>query len=91
MERRNHLLDTWKGEPVLATLLGGADLTLEEISRAFQDPTFGIQDLPKAQTAVHELVEYDQLGVILRRREKGAPRFFVPWGAVLSIQGAEPD
>jgi len=86
------MLDAWQGEPVMATLLGGADLlAFEESSRAFRHSGFGIEEIRKAKTAVYELVEYDQLGVTFRRQEEGAPRFFVPWGAVLGIQGADPE
>ena len=91
MQHDNELLDAWQGEPVMATLLGGADLLpFEDLSRAFGHPSFGIEEVRQAKTSVYELVDYDHLGVIFRQDE-GAPRFFVPWGAVLGIQGADPE
>jgi hypothetical protein len=92
MEHHNELLDAWQGQPVMATFLGGAELlAFEKPSKAFRHPSFGIEEVRKAKTAVYELVEYDHLGVTFRRQEEGAPRFFVPWGAVLGIQGADPE
>ena len=92
MQHDNELLDAWQGEPVLATLLGGADLLpFEDLSRAFRHLGFGIEEVRQAKTAVYELVDYDDLGVTFRRQEEGAPRFFVPWCAVLGIQGADPE
>ncbi len=91
MQHGNELLDAWQGEPVMATLLGGADLLpFEDLSRAFGHSGFGIEEVRQTKTAVYELVDYDHLGVIFRQ-DQGAPRFFVPWGAVLGIQGADPE
>ena len=38
-------------------------------------------------TSIRLLESYDRVGVIVRTLEEGAPRAFVPWGAVLNIMG----
>jgi hypothetical protein len=92
MEYRNELLDGWVGAPVVITYQTGPELSFEEMERAMEEPGMGVQlTSVLSRTAILLLVSYDNLGMIVKTLEEGAPEFFVAWGAVLAIHGASPE
>ena len=91
MECKNELLDAWLGEAVLVGMWLGSNVTGETITFLFENPEQArLADDVQVCAQVVELVAYDSLGVVLRERRENAYRFFMPWSAVLSIQGFDP-
>ncbi len=89
MEYRSELLDGWVGAPAVITYQTGPELSFEEMEQAFEEPGMGVQlTSVLSRTAILLLVSYDNLGIIVKTLEEGAPEFFVAWGAVLAIHGA---
>jgi len=89
MDYRNGLLDEWVGTSVRLIELGTPqtpdDAAIEGI---WKEPGSVLAAHPLGtQTSIRLLESYDQVGIIVRTLEEGAPRAFVPWGAVLNIMG----
>ena len=60
----------------------------EAIEGIWNDPGSVLAAHPLGtHTSIRLLESYDRVGVIVRTLEEGAPRAFVPWGAVLNIMG----
>jgi hypothetical protein len=88
MEYRHELLDEWVGGAIhLETLRGPDTEDEEEITRLWTEPDYILRSRAEASTSISLLEGYDQVGVTIRQQQEGAPRVFVPWGAVLNIMG----
>src|SRR3712207_872092 len=81
----------WIGQDVLVEFWAGPEAKDEELDQLFSDPDKAA--FVKGQTVrqVLTFVAYDSFGVVLRLRREHEPRFFVPWAAVLRIEGFDPE
>lgn len=92
MEYKNELLDGWVGTPVVIKYADAPDLDPEQTKRAFEQPGRGVRVIGgMSRTAVYRLLAYDATGLTVRAEEEGTPGVFMPWGAVLAVQGASPE
>jgi hypothetical protein len=89
MEYSNERLDEWVGRLVLLEYVMGPTEELdrddEEFEQLFREPGAGVKHLMQARAAVVMLEGYDQIGLTVSTL--GGRTRFVPWGAVISIQG----
>jgi hypothetical protein len=90
MEYGNELLDRWVGHGILMHYVMGPTEELDEdderFERLFREPGFGVKQVMQARSAVFVLESYDQIGITVR--DAGGLSIFVPWGAVIRLQGA---
>lgn len=88
MEYKNELLEEWVGRPVVLGYAEAPDLkNKEEIENVFHNPGYGYEGPAKHRTSVYLLMSYDNIGINVKTMEEGSAYTFMPWGAVLSIQG----
>jgi hypothetical protein len=92
VEPRNELLDGWVGHVVTVQHLVGLEPT-EKQARWMREDRATMIDRPLfSRTAFYRLVGYDQFGIILclfDDEEEEPLQYFVAWGAVLRIFGAD--
>jgi hypothetical protein len=91
VEYRNALLEKWMEHPVILGLSEAPDLAPEDMNRLFNEPGWGVNVRGGlSRTASYLLLSYDRIGIAVRT-EEGAPQRFIPWSAVLFIQGTVQD
>ncbi len=88
---RNALLEKWMEHPVFLGLVEAPDLAPEDINRIFNEPGWGVNvSGGLSRTASYLLLSYDRIGITVKTEER-APQRFIPWSAVLFIQGTVQD
>jgi hypothetical protein len=92
LEPQNELLDGWVGHVVTVQHLVGLQPTEKQARWMREDPATLIDRPLFSRTGFYRLEGYDQFGVTLRVigvQEEDPPQYFVAWGAVLMIFGAD--
>jgi hypothetical protein len=89
MQYQNDLLDEWVGGVVLAGLLHAPQVTPEQAEEMGEDPTLIHTQLLQSYRVNYQFLGYDQIGITPRMIdvEEEQPPIFVPWGAVLRLEG----
>lgn len=85
---RNELLDEWVGGLVLTGLVIAPQLEPEEAEDMGDNPEIFKSHLTQAARALYRLLAYDEIGITIRLAvDEEEPPIFVPWGAVLRLEG----
>jgi hypothetical protein len=91
VEYRNALLEKWMEHPVILGLVEAPDLPPEQMDRLDTEPGWGVDvSGGLSRTASYLILSYDRIGITVQT-EEGAPQRFIPWSAVLFIQGTVRD
>ena len=93
MEHNNELLEAWVGQLVTiqATLGPQPPPSVEDAEQLKDDPSQIYASPPNVGLWLARLVAYDALGVVLQDRGEYTPRYFMPWSAVITIRGRDPE
>jgi hypothetical protein len=91
VEYRNALLEKWMEHPVILGLVEAPDLPPDAMDRLSDEPGWGVNvSEGLSRTASYLLLSYDRVGISVKTEER-APQRFIPWSAVLFIQGTVQD
>lgn len=91
MEYRNEFLDTLVGESVLVKQVTAPDADEEFASDFAENPLTASTQLLQSRTAVFVLAGYEGLGATLKFADGSPDPIFVPWSAIIELQGLDED
>ena len=87
MNQNSALLDKWVGNAVFLWQLGGGLFDAADRDAVMADPGTQISVSLEETAWVAILEGYDKFGITLRHWGGGDEQIFLPWGAVLHIEG----
>jgi hypothetical protein len=81
------LLDKWVGGTIFLRQLGGEKIDDADFARLVANPRALTSVRLEDTSSVVIFEGYDQFGITIRARGEEGGQSFVPWGAVLHIEG----